>query len=112
MHTVIFWSSLILLPVLALASLFLFLALQKWKKLAAELREDHRQMYQTINFLPDPTFVIDRKGRVVAWSRAMEELTGIVAADILGKGDRLSAGEQRRGRCGDSAGRCHRTGAP
>ena len=37
--------------------------------------------------LPDPTFVIDRQGKVMAWNRAMEELTGVQPSDILGKGD-------------------------
>jgi PAS domain S-box-containing protein len=40
-----------------------------------------------INFLPDATLVIDDQGRVVAWSRALEYLTGIKAEDMLGKGD-------------------------
>ncbi len=37
--------------------------------------------------LPDATFVIDRQGTVLVWNRAMEELTGFSAAEILGKGD-------------------------
>ena len=40
-----------------------------------------------IDFLPDATFVIDREGRVIAWNRAMEEMTGVPASAILGKGD-------------------------
>jgi PAS domain S-box-containing protein len=39
-----------------------------------------------IDFLPDATFVIDLEGRVIAWNRAMEELTGVLAGDMLGKG--------------------------
>jgi PAS domain S-box-containing protein len=37
--------------------------------------------------LPDATFVIDRRGTVLVWNRAMEKLTGFSAAEILGKGD-------------------------
>ncbi|OPX62842.1 MULTISPECIES: PAS domain S-box protein [unclassified Methanoregula] len=37
--------------------------------------------------LPDATFAIDREGTVTAWNRAMEKSTGIMAADIVGKGD-------------------------
>lgn len=44
-------------------------------------------MTQIIDFLPDETFVIDREGRVVFWNRATEELTGVRAADMLGKGN-------------------------
>ncbi len=42
---------------------------------------------EIINFLPDPTFVIDTDGKVTAWNRAMEKITGIPSAAILGKGD-------------------------
>jgi len=40
-----------------------------------------------IAFLPDATFVIDCEGRVIAWNRAMEELTGVAAGSMVGKGD-------------------------
>ena len=40
-----------------------------------------------VNFLPDPTFVIDKEGIVIVWNRAIEDLTGVKAQDILGKGD-------------------------
>lgn len=40
-----------------------------------------------IEFLPDPTFVIDGQGRVMAWNRAIEEMTGVPKTEILGKGD-------------------------
>ena len=42
---------------------------------------------EIINFLPDATFVIDIEGRVIAWNRAMEELTGVSAESMMGKGD-------------------------
>jgi PAS domain S-box-containing protein len=37
--------------------------------------------------LPDATFVINREGVVIAWNRAIEKMTGIRAANILGKGN-------------------------
>ncbi len=40
-----------------------------------------------LDFLPDATFVIDNDARVISWNRAMETMTGIAAADIVGKGD-------------------------
>ncbi len=46
-----------------------------------------RQLADIIEFLPDPTMVIDRESRVIAWNHAMEHMTGVHAADILGKGD-------------------------
>jgi PAS domain S-box-containing protein len=51
------------------------------------LQESEKRLTDIINFLPDPTFAIDKEGKVIAWNRATEELTGVAAADMLGKGD-------------------------
>jgi PAS domain S-box-containing protein len=51
------------------------------------LRQSEHRLNDIINFLPDATFVIDIEGRVITWNRAMEEMTNIKAADILGKGN-------------------------
>jgi PAS domain S-box-containing protein len=50
------------------------------------LRNSERRLADIISFLPNATFVIDREGRVIAWNRAMEEMTGVKARVILGKG--------------------------
>jgi diguanylate cyclase (GGDEF)-like protein/PAS domain S-box-containing protein len=52
-----------------------------------KLRAANQQLLDIIDFLPDATFVIDRGGIVIAWNRAMEEMTGVRKEDILGKGD-------------------------
>jgi PAS domain S-box-containing protein len=57
------------------------------KKAEAALKAAHDQLFATIDFLPDATFVIDRDRKVIAWNRAMEEMTGILKEDIIGKGD-------------------------
>ena len=57
------------------------------KKAELEIKESQRRMSQIIDFLPDATFVIDEKGVVVAWNRAMEILSGVSAKEMLGKGD-------------------------
>jgi len=44
-------------------------------------------LFDIINFLPDATFVIDSKGHVIAWNRAMEDLTEVEAGKMLGKGN-------------------------
>lgn len=49
-------------------------------------QESQRRTADIINFLPDATLVIDRGGKVIAWNRAIEEMTGVKAADMLGKG--------------------------
>jgi PAS domain S-box-containing protein len=59
----------------------------KRKRSEEALRESKRRLNDIINFLPDPTFVIDNEGKVVEWNRAIEEMTGVRSADILGKGD-------------------------
>ena len=40
-----------------------------------------------INFSSDPSFAIDRDGKVMAWNDSMEQLTGVPASFIMGKGD-------------------------
>jgi PAS domain S-box-containing protein len=53
----------------------------------AELKNAQQRQAQIINFLPDPTWVINNEGKVLTWNRAMEKLTGIKADDMLGKGN-------------------------
>jgi PAS domain S-box-containing protein len=53
----------------------------------ASIRDHERREADIINFLPDATFAIDRAGRVISWNRAIEEMTGIPASQMLGKGD-------------------------
>ena len=51
------------------------------------LRDSERSLAEIINFLPDATFVIDADRKVAAWNQALEQLTGVKGADMLGKGD-------------------------
>jgi PAS domain S-box-containing protein len=53
----------------------------------AELRENQKKLSDIIDFLPDATLAIDRGKRVIIWNRAIEEMTGIPAAEMIGKGD-------------------------
>ncbi len=57
------------------------------KKAERNLRESEKRLTDIINFLPDATFAINTEGNVIAWNQATEELTGVMADDILGKGD-------------------------
>jgi PAS domain S-box-containing protein len=52
-----------------------------------DLENSKKQLAQIIDFLPDPTWVIDNDGKVVAWNKAIEKLTGKKAAAMLGKGN-------------------------
>jgi PAS domain-containing protein len=40
---------------------------------------------EVLDFIPDAILAIDLNGNVIAWNKAMEELTGALAVDILGK---------------------------
>ncbi|MCX5807196.1 MAG: PAS domain S-box protein [Proteobacteria bacterium] len=46
-----------------------------------------QQIIDIIEFLPDATFIIDKDKKVIAWNNAIEKLTGVKKADIIGKGD-------------------------
>ncbi|MCX5844268.1 MAG: PAS domain S-box protein [Deltaproteobacteria bacterium] len=59
----------------------------KRKQAEEGLRESERRLADIIEFLPDATLAIDRQGKVIAWNQAIEEMTGVKASDILGKGD-------------------------
>lgn len=52
-----------------------------------ELQASYHRLNDIIEFLPDPTMVIDSDGIVVAWNKAIEEITGVSKDDIIGKGD-------------------------
>lgn len=57
------------------------------KQAELAIREWEQRMVDIINFLPDPTFVIDTQGNVIAWNNAIEKMTGIKVEDMEGKGN-------------------------
>jgi len=57
------------------------------KRAEDEARDARRRLEDIIDFLPDATLVIDKEGRVIAWNRAIETMTGIKAEEMFGKGD-------------------------
>jgi PAS domain S-box-containing protein len=57
------------------------------KDAEAQLRESEQRLADIIDFLPDATLVIDMSGKVIAWNRAMEDMTGVKAEDMLGRGN-------------------------
>ncbi len=40
-----------------------------------------------VEHLPDATVVIDRNRKIIAWNRAVEEMTGFTKEEMIGKGD-------------------------
>ncbi|MCU0848883.1 MAG: PAS domain S-box protein [Spirochaetes bacterium] len=51
-----------------------------------EVMESKKFLASIIDFLPDPTFVLDGKGKVIIWNRAIEKITGMRAEDMFGMG--------------------------
>ncbi len=49
------------------------------------IKNSEQRLSQIINFLPDPTMVVDNEGTVRIWNQSMEELTGVKADDMVGK---------------------------
>jgi len=59
----------------------------KQKKAEEELQIERQKLLDIIEFLPDATFVIDENKKVIAWNKAIEEITGVPKEQILGKGN-------------------------
>jgi len=59
----------------------------RMKKTEEKLKESQQQLEEIIEFLPDATLVIDREGRVISWNRAMERMTGVMAEEMIGRGN-------------------------
>lgn len=47
----------------------------------------YQQLFDIVEFLPDATLVVDKDKRVIAWNRAIEQMTGIGKDEIMGRGD-------------------------
>jgi PAS domain S-box-containing protein len=65
----------------------------------AALVDAEERLLSIIEMLPDATMVIDLNGRVMFWNRAMETLTGVPAAEMVGQDNHAYAlpfyGERR-----------------
>ncbi|MDD1700286.1 MAG: PAS domain S-box protein [Methanoregula sp.] len=57
------------------------------KNVEETLKQSEHRFSDIINNLPDATLVIDPNGKVIAWNKAIEDLTGVKAEDMIGKGN-------------------------
>jgi PAS domain S-box-containing protein len=57
------------------------------KNMEEILKQSENRFSNIINNLPDATLVIDPNGKVIAWNKAIEEMTGVSAQDMTGKGN-------------------------
>ena len=54
------------------------------KQAEQTIRDNEAKIKATIDSSPIPKFVIDNKHRIILWNRALEQLSGIAAEDVLG----------------------------
>ncbi len=52
-----------------------------------ELKESRNLLKNIIDFLPDATFAVNKKGKIIAWNKAMENFSGLKKEEMLGKGN-------------------------
>jgi len=57
------------------------------KQAVEALGASEKRLSDIIKFLPTATLAINKEGRVIIWNKAIEEMTGITAAEMLGQGD-------------------------
>jgi PAS domain S-box-containing protein len=75
------------LPHTALRALHEWENIRERKRAETAVQETQKRLADIIGFLPDAMLAIDTEGRVIAWNEAIERMTGVAAADMLGKGD-------------------------
>jgi len=64
-----------------------FVNITDHKNIETALKSSQQKLSETIEFMPDPTFIIDRNHRVIGWNRALEALSGVKREEVLGKKD-------------------------
>ena len=88
LHDVIFNKAVFLDPKGAPGGLVgVILDITERKAAEEELRNSHQKTADILEFLPYATFVVDENKQVIAWNRALEEMTGVPKEEMLGKGD-------------------------
>lgn len=59
----------------------------QFQEMKNRLAGGERGQAEIIEHLPDATYVIDTRGQVIVWNRAMEKLCGVKAKDMVGQGN-------------------------
>jgi PAS domain S-box-containing protein len=67
--------------------------LREWENIHARRRAEiherdaQKRLADVLAFLPDAVFATDPEGRVIVWNQTIEKMTGVSAAEMIGKGD-------------------------
>jgi PAS domain S-box-containing protein len=64
-----------------------FVNITDHKNIENALKSSRQKLSETIEFMPDPTFIVDRDHRIIGWNRALEALSGVKREEVLGKKD-------------------------
>lgn len=81
----VLWSAEVIIINDEKAMLSLLYDITERKRKIDALKSSEQLLSDIIEFLPDATFAIDIQGRVIAWNKAVEAMTGIPKEDILKK---------------------------
>ena len=61
------------------------------KRAEDAMAKSKKNLENIIEFLPDATFIIDRDKKIMAWNLAIEKMTGVPKAEIIGKDHAFAA---------------------
>jgi PAS domain S-box-containing protein len=75
------------LPHIAMRALNDWENIRERKRAEAAVQDSQKRLADILNFLPDAVLAIDTGGKVIGWNHAIERMTGVMAADMLGKGE-------------------------
>ncbi|OPY40385.1 MAG: sensory histidine kinase AtoS [Methanoregulaceae archaeon PtaU1.Bin222] len=67
-----------------LCSVGIFMDITDQKVIEKALKTTYEKLQDAIEFMPDPTFIINRDRKVIAWNRALERISGVKRNDVLG----------------------------
>ncbi len=57
------------------------------RSMGRSMGTSERLLAETISFFSEPAYALDRTGKVIAWNRAMAEVSGIESKSMVGKSD-------------------------
>lgn len=74
-----------------------FVNITDLKNIEMTLKSSLQKLSETLEFMPDPTFIIDKNHSVIGWNRSLESLSGVKREEVLGKTDFQNAFEFYKG---------------